>query len=65
MKVLKIIIGVLLLFGLLIGGIPTLFEDISNGVDGVVILGEVIGILLFGALIFYLFSTASKKDTRK
>tara|TARA_R110000744_G_scaffold172076_1_gene290565 strand:- start:2 stop:220 length:219 start_codon:yes stop_codon:yes gene_type:complete len=65
MKALKIILGILLSFGLLMGGIPTFFEDMSNGADGAVLFGEAIGILLFGAVIFYLFSTASnsKKES--
>lgn len=65
MKALKIILGILLSFGLLMGGIPTFFEDMSNGADGAVLFGEAFGIRLFGAVIFYLFSTASnsKKES--
>lgn len=59
MKALKIILGILLSYGLLMGAIPTFFEDLSNGADGAVLFGEAIGIILFGAIIYYLFSTAS------
>lgn len=62
MKTVKIILGILLSFGLIIGGLPTFFEDLSHGADGAVLFGEIIGILLFGGAIFYLFSTASNSN---
>ena len=62
MKALKIILGSLLSFGLLMGGIPTFFEDMANGADGAVLFGEAIGIILFGVVIYYLFSTASNSN---
>ena len=62
MKAIKIILGILLTFGSLMGGIPTFFEDMSNGADGAVLFGEAFGILLFGAVIYYLFSTASNSN---
>lgn len=70
MKAIKIILGILLSFGLLMGAIPAFFEDLSNGAEGAVLFGEAIGIILFGAIIYYLFSTASNstkqsKEVRK
>lgn len=67
MKAIKIIIGIFLSIGLLLGGIPTFFSDLSNGVDGAVLFGEAFGIILFGVIIYYLFSTTSnsKKESNE
>lgn len=64
MKVLKIFLGVLLIIGMLGGGIPTLLQDISTGVDGAVIFGEVLGMLLICLVIYYLFSSAGRAENK-
>lgn len=62
MRTFKIILGIIVILGLLTGGLPTLFNDISNGAAGGTILGELIGLVLMLALIYYLFSTANKAN---
>jgi hypothetical protein len=58
MKTIKIILGILLSYGLLMGGLPVFFEDLSNRPDADTFIGGILGIIIFGSIIFYLFYSA-------
>lgn len=60
MQTLKIILGVLVSIVMTIISIPTLIGDIKNNSDYPILWGDTFVIILFGTVIYYLFSTRTK-----